>query len=170
MVTTSKLDPLDYGIISPKMWLLVLNYYTIGSDTYDNGTESARKAGYKGSNNVLAVNATRYLRLPKMQAAKKAIMAQTGDTAEFTADNYRKQLQEDRTFARENKQPSAMVSASVAMGRSCGYDKDNDMGLKDTPSDLSTEDIARLKSFSNQLLLAKPVKSVIIEQGESNEV
>lgn len=67
------LDPMDYGITSQKMWLYCLAMFTIGSETYDNGTNSARTAGYNGNDNNLAVISSDYLRLPKVQAAKNAI-------------------------------------------------------------------------------------------------
>ncbi len=63
----------------------------------------------------------------------------------FTLEAYQQQLRDDRDLAIKLNQPSACVSASVAMGRSCGYDKSNDITGQDQQQELdkSAQDKAR---------------------------
>ena len=46
----------------------------------------------------------------------------------YSVQEYQQDLKDDRALARMLKQPSAAVSATVAMGRSMGHDKDNGIG------------------------------------------
>ncbi len=73
----------------------------------------------------------------RVKAAIARIDAKTAKKADYSIEKYRQELDEARTHARELRQPSAEVSAIVAKGRSCGYDKDNDMGSKDQPQPIT---------------------------------
>ena len=60
-----------------KMRQFAINMYTIGSDAYSNGTESARQAGYKGTDNYLAMTASRLIRNDKIKQLKDEIQTET---------------------------------------------------------------------------------------------
>lgn len=62
-------------ITSPKMSMFIECMFIPCSDTFGNGTESARAAKYKGNDNVLAATASRLLRNVKIIEAKEAIEA-----------------------------------------------------------------------------------------------
>ncbi|KKK92385.1 hypothetical protein LCGC14_2703460 [marine sediment metagenome] len=76
----------------------------------------------------------------RIKAAIARIDAKAAEKMEYSMETYRQELEEARKHARELRQPSAEVSAIVAKGRSCGFDKDNNMivcqheddGSKDT--------------------------------------
>jgi len=63
--------------LTEKQSLFCKYMYTIGSSSFGNGTESARRAGYKGDDNTLAATATRLLRNVKIIAEKQRIQAET---------------------------------------------------------------------------------------------
>ena len=73
----------------------------------------------------------------RVKEAISRIQARTAADTSFTVQAYQQQLDEDRAMAIELKQPSACVSATVAKGRSCGYDKSNEIGNVDKPQDLT---------------------------------
>lgn len=81
--------------------------------------------------------------------------AELSDKTEFTVQVYQQQLRDDRSFALLMRQPSAMVSASVAMGRSCGYDKSNEIGNQDTPLSLTPEQHEQALAASNRTISVK---------------
>ena len=72
-----------------------------------------------------------------VKAAIARIDAQTAAETGFSVQQYQAQLDTDRALAIRLNQPSAAVSATVAKGRSCGYDKDNHAGSIDEASPLS---------------------------------
>ena len=113
--------------------------YTPGSETFGNGAESARKAQYEGNNNTLRQTAHKLVTNGNIIRAKAGIEAKTSAEMGYSIETYRQELDEARQHAQDLRQPSAEVSAIVAKGRSCGYDKDNDMGSKDKPVPLSPE-------------------------------
>lgn len=138
--------------------------FTPGSDTYGNGTESARKAGHKGTDNYLARVASENVRKCKIVAEKARIQAETSEKMGYSIEKYRKELDEAREHAQALRQPSAEVSAIVAKGRSCGYDKDNDMGNKESPDELSPEK-AELYRTMAQAALADKLKGPKLSRG-----
>ena len=87
----------------------------------------------------------------RVKQAIADIDAKSAEKAEFTLQAYQAQLQDDRQLAIELKQPSAAVSASVAMGRSCGFDKDM-QASPDTPQDLTSEELTDLHRRANLAL------------------
>ncbi len=137
--------------VTPKQKLFYESYYTKGSESFGNGIQSASKAGYKGNDNTLGQAAHQLLKNSKAKTEKARIQTETGADVAYTVKQYQQDLIDDRTLARTLKQPSAAVSATVAMGRSMGYDKDNDAGGKDKAHALTDEDMARLKAMSKVL-------------------
>ena len=86
-----------------------------------------------------------------VKAAIARIDAKTAKRAEFTVEQYQNQLDEDRDMARALRQPSAAVSATVAKGRSCGYDRDNAMASIDNTAPLSDTDRQKLLDMGKAL-------------------
>lgn len=75
MIAKAELSPEQFNITSQKMWLFCKYMYTAGSETFDNGTQSAQKAEYKGNNNTLRQTAHKLVTNGNVIKAKKAIMA-----------------------------------------------------------------------------------------------
>ena len=86
--------------------------YTIGSDTYDNGTESARAAGYKGNENTLAMTASRMIRKDKIIALKAEIQAVTVVKLEHNRTIAINLLNEAIDMARTQGNTSAIIAAT----------------------------------------------------------
>lgn len=72
--------------ITVKQRAFAQTMYTPGSETFGNGTESARKAQYKGNDNTLATVAKENTRKPHVIAEKERIEAETGKKAQATRD------------------------------------------------------------------------------------
>ncbi len=138
--------------LTAKQQLFYKNYYIQGSETFLNGPESARRAGYKGNSNTLRQRAHELVTHSNAKAEKERLQTKTGADVGYTIDKYQSDLDEDRTLARQLRQPSAAVSATVAKGRSMGYDKDNDAGSnKDQPDTLSPEDLTTLRTMAKAI-------------------
>lgn len=88
-----------------------------------NATQAYKKA-YPDAKTGHRQNGARLIANDNVSKAIKGLMAKIGRKAEFTMQQYQDQLRDDRALAISLNQPSAAVSASVAMGRSCGYDKE----------------------------------------------
>jgi hypothetical protein len=94
----------------------------------------------------------------RVKDAIRAIDVKSAKIAEFSLCDYQQQLREDRAMAIELKQPSACVSASVAMGRSCGFDKDV-QGIVEQPFDMTEAERAEIHAAGerfNDIRLSKP--------------
>ena len=150
------------GVLSEKQETFAVNYYTAGSETYDNGTESARNAGYgkemkEGPKKdvYLARVASELVRNCKVIARKEQIQAEIAEKLNYSLEMYQKELDLAKTHAQELRQPSAEVSAIVAKGRSMGYDKSNSVDHAEKPIELDDED---------RVLLAKLAKSLTAKE------
>lgn len=124
MIAKADLTPDQFNITSEKMWLFCLYMFTIGSETFDNGTQSAKKAKYKGSDETLAMTASRMIKIDKVIKAKTAIMAETEADVPYTIKQYQADIDKAVQFAYDNRQPSAVISGITIKGRSMGFDKD----------------------------------------------
>ncbi len=69
----------------------------------------------------------------------------------YSIEEYQQDLKEDRVLARDLKQPSAAVSATVAMGRSMGHDKSNDMDKGDKPALITDADMVVLREVARTI-------------------
>ena len=106
--------------------------FTIGSQTFGNGVESAITAKYQGSNATLRQIASENLTKPNIIARKAEIQAYIAKKVDYCIETYQQELESARKRAQDLKQPSAEVSAIVAKGRSMGYDKDNEVNKEQT--------------------------------------
>ena len=82
----------------------------------------------------------------RLKAAIAAIDAKTAQKAEYTIDQYQRELESARQHAEKLNQPSAEVSAVVAKGRSCGFDKDATADKADVAIPLTDEQVAKAKA------------------------
>ncbi len=163
MIAKAELTREQFNITSERMWMFCLSMYTPGSETFDNATQSAEKAGYKGNNNTLRQTAHKLVTNGNVVKAKTAIMAGTDADSEYTINQYQADLDQDRTLARTLRQPAAAISATVAKGRSMGYDKDNNVGIpKDKPVLTAAETIIA-QAMAVELTRRRLVESEVIE-------
>ncbi len=72
--------------ITPKQQAFAQAMYTPGSETFGNGTESARKAQYKGNDNTLATVAKENTRKRQIIAEKQRIQAKVEEKMQATRD------------------------------------------------------------------------------------
>ncbi len=98
--------------------------YTIGSLSLGNGTESARKAEYKGNDNVLATTAHALIRKPKIIKLKEQIQAETEEKLNLSREAQHKKLQQALAMAIETKSAAAMTSAIREQNEMLGYHRD----------------------------------------------
>lgn len=126
-----------------------------------NPTEAARQAKYKNDHKHQGwLNTTKDHLTQEITKRRADIVAVTG----MTVDRMHKQYDEDRAFAKENRQPSACISASVATARLYGMDKDSDADhepkRESTPQERAAALVAA-KAYTDAL--TKHVDSKVIE-------
>lgn len=125
------------SILTEKQELFSVAMFTIGSMTFDNGTESARVAQYKGTDNYLAMVASRNIRNDKIILRKEQLQAKSLKEAGVTNQEV---LDEFKTigFGKVSKELTNKnkISALENIGKHIGfYEKDNSQ-KKDTFSEL----------------------------------
>jgi hypothetical protein len=75
-----------------------------------------------------------------------------GKEVERTVKSVDAMQQAAYNLAMKNNQPSAAVSAGVAIARLYGMDKDNDIGKADKPQELSQSELDDYRRLSNVAL------------------
>lgn len=86
----------------------------------DNATNAYKNAGYTAKGNAAESAASRLLSDVKVQARVTELQERAAIKAEKTAADIVAMLEEDRTLARSEKQPSAAVSAALGMAKVLG--------------------------------------------------
>lgn len=84
-------------LLTVKQQAFTIAMYTPGSESYGNGTESARAAQYKGNTNTLKVMAHKLITNGNIIRAKQAIQAETSEKMEHNRDIAIKLLTENLT-------------------------------------------------------------------------
>jgi len=130
-----------------KQALFAEYYYTKGSESFGNGVDSARRAGYRGDTNQLAQRAHELVNNSKVKALKETLQAETEADTAYTIQLYQQELEQARQRAITGRSNAAEVSAIVAKGRSMGYDKDNRLD-KDTVEDISKAEAEDRRAFT----------------------
>lgn len=136
--------------LSGKEDAAIEQYTHPGSETKGNWCQSYLLGGYAKCKGW-ETNAIRVLQKDYIQAEITRRRAETVKEMGMTVEKMHNQYDEDRAFARSNKQPSAMISASVATARLYGMDKDNDMHNADSPAQLTQADIDIVRTISRTL-------------------
>lgn len=98
--------------------------YTPGSESFGNGTESARKAQYKGNDNTLATVAKENTRKPQIIAEKQRIQAIIEEELDLSRAGQHEKLQDAFDLAKTGKNPAAMTSAIREQNEMLGYHRD----------------------------------------------
>jgi phage terminase small subunit len=86
----------------------------------DNATNAYKNAGYTAKGNAAESAASRLLSDVKVQARVTELQERAAIKAGKTAADIVAMLEEDRTLARSEKQPSAAVSAALGMAKVLG--------------------------------------------------
>lgn len=107
----SKLDEL-----TPKQRLFVV-WFTTPGDTFFNGSQSARKAGYKGSDPQMAVVANQNIRKLNVQAAIREQTRKMYNAADITADRVLSDIEMVRMQAIMKGQYHTALRASELHGK-----------------------------------------------------
>ena len=94
----------------------------------ENGTEAARRAGYKGSDNALGVQAHHNLRHPKIASAIKQELAKVA--VEVTPVRVRRRLHDISFAAQAAGQFGPAVKSEELLGRSIGMFIDRSLQLQ----------------------------------------
>jgi hypothetical protein len=80
-------------------------------------------AGYKARGNAAKVNACRLLKIaPGIVSRIRELQAQAAKAKQATVESVVDELEDARVIAKENSQPSAMVSASMGKARLLGLE------------------------------------------------
>lgn len=109
--------------ISEKQSLYSKYMFTPGSETFGNGVKSARKAGYKGEDNILRAIASQNLTKLNIQAEKQRIQAETKEKLDITVDECIESLAFDVRDKDTNKRDK--YKAMDLLGNFCGWNRDN---------------------------------------------
>lgn len=116
----------DYKL-TEKQALFCKYYYTTGSDTFSNGVQSARKAGYKGTDGYLRMVASRNITKDNIKKEKECIQADTEKKFKHTRDKSVRMLTTDYEYLTKKAEngDSSAISARTAIIREinacCGY-------------------------------------------------
>ena len=97
--------------LTEKQSLFCKAMFTVGSETFGNGTKSARIAGYKGSDDYLARVASENVRKCKIIKEKARIQAKTNQKLSHDREIAIKILNEALTIAREKGDGPGIVQA-----------------------------------------------------------
>ena len=108
--------------LTEKQSLFSKYMFTIGSDTFGNGTESARKAGYEGEENVLAATASRLLRNVKIISEKQRIQAETVEKLDLSREYCTQKLQD---IVENGASERNRLTAISLLGDLCGFKREN---------------------------------------------
>src|SRR5262249_26212379 len=108
----------------------------------ENGTEAARRAGYKGSDNVLGVQAHHNLRHPKIAAAINQELAKT-DT-NVTPQRVKNRLHEISHAAQAAGQFGPAVRSEELLGKSIGMFIDRSLQLQGVLKDEHIEAVLEI--------------------------
>ena len=103
------------GRLTWKQWAFVREYAVD-----HNGTRAARRAGYNGNSNVLAVQSSRLLRIPKVVDVLRAMDQAAVERVGLTRDDILRRLDENAEAARAAGHLSAAVRAIELIGKELG--------------------------------------------------
>ena len=142
-------------------------YFTPGSDTFGNGQESARAAGYKGNDNTLRATAARLLTKDNIIAMKDVYQAELAEKLGYDAARCASMQQAAYDLAMSIKQPGAASTAGTAIARLFALDKDASADKPEQARELSANDIAELQAMSKRLNEADVARPTIHKLHES---
>lgn len=138
--------------------------FTIGSLTLGNGTESARKAQYKGNDNTLAMTASRLIRKDKIIAEKQRIQAGINEKIEITIEECVESLALDIRANDTNKRDK--YKAMDLLGDFMGWKRD-----KAPNAEKQTAMLERMSSETKRLaeqlalvLTRKQITSIVVDK------
>lgn len=146
----------EYGL-THKQWLFALGMYTPGSESEGNGTESARQAGYKGSDYTLGRAAHDNTRNHKVMEAKKLIQ---GEVYVLTAEKVLNRLMLlsglEEAVAGDVAKPSTTDAGQIRSLDLLGkhlklWDRAGEQDHTDQPDDLTTDERKQLLELSKRL-------------------
>lgn len=135
--------PLEDRPLSGKQKLFG-DWYT-SAEVNCNGTEAARRAGYKGSDATLAAIASENLKKPNVRRYIDQRLAEAAKGAEVTVENVLKKLQTVFELGVKNSQLAAAARAAELQGKYLKMFTDK-IEHTQTLEDVSTEDLVRLLS------------------------
>lgn len=120
-MTNKQLTREQFGITSEKMFNFALYMFSPNSETYDNGTKSAGKAGYKGKDNYLARVASENVRKCKIIAVKDALQAKAREKVEMSRDML---IDNMRSIVLEGDKDSDKIKAGSLIADMCGWKRE----------------------------------------------
>lgn len=118
-------------------------WYLTPGDTFYNATQSARAAGYKGNDNVLARAGFENLRKPKIASSIRARQRELFATADVSIDKVLQDIEMARQLAIREKNYPAAIRASELHGKYLKMFADKIEHLH-TMDDVSTDDLVEL--------------------------
>ena len=139
--------------LTQKQQEFIENYANPNSDTFGNGLKSYLKAGYKETPSAQQ-SSCRLLTSDKVKQALIEYKAKRDRNREvieqYTIEQYRSELDKALALATKLNQPSAAVSAIVAKGRSCGYDKDHVQTEDKTQPNIDHDTLKDIEAYASK--------------------
>jgi len=137
--------------LKPKQDSFCVNYTTIGSDTYGNGTKSAIAAGY--SENCAHVTACNLLKQEAIKDRITALHAENMQRNMITVDKVLADLEHDKLLARKAHQYSVAKGCTELQGRYLAMFTDNvNTEPMPEPKPMSDEERAIYQEAAKKLL------------------
>lgn len=162
MITTAEkpLTKEGFGITSERMWLFSLYMYTIGSESFGNGRESAKRAKYKGTNNALDQRQHELVSNSKVRAVKAALLAEIREKMDWNRETNLKALltHKGRLDALLLDHPknvnylTAYTAVCRELNASSGQHSSTLLVNEPPPPDLTEDEIDSLRVMSRHLI------------------
>jgi hypothetical protein len=157
--------PTPRETLTPKQ--RAFSFWMVSAVCYGNGTESARRAGYQGDDNVLGVVAYENLRKPKIVAEIQHLEAAAFKGADVTIEKVLRDLELQRRHALSIGQFAPAVRCSELQGKYLKMWVDKIEHVQ-TIEDVSTDELVRLLheiAESGQIDLARLLAEHAPEDG-----
>lgn len=139
--------------------------FTPGSETFGNGTRSARKAQYRGNDNVLATIAKENIRKPHIIAEKKRIQQETAKETGITRKRQMDRLDVLYDMAIDQKNPTSAKGIIAEQNEMLGYHRDkapNQERLDETRRRMSAEDVLFCQEYALR-------RTLVLSRKQENE-
>ena len=138
-------------------------YFDPGSESYNKGMESAKTANYDGSKEILRVIASQNLTKLNIIKKGKQIQAKLAKKLDLSRAGQHKALEQAKTLAIQQKQPSALVSAIREQNEMLGYHRDK------APNQEQARAIAKRMTAQDRLI-AEEVARIITDRAATRHV
>jgi len=136
--------------LTEKQKLFCKYMFTVGGETFGNGLESARKAGYRGNNNTLKQIAHKMVTNGNCLREKEQIQAETAEKIEYNRDIALKMLTEAYDMAKFQHNPAALTGVIREMNAITGLHSQT-IKTEDITNPLRQDELEKWQEKANKL-------------------